>query len=406
VKRRDFLFKSGGFLGAIIPAAAIGQVRPCPPVWSEDESPSRCGQGEQGVPVWFASLGNLEATAPVTNWLGASGVKDPLASSHGSHAAIITAWTGMGLDQESKTAFMLHNGGHSDYFGNEVYSVDLSRESPAWVRRRNASVATGSGDITKFSDGRPCADHTSSLHVAAEGRWFTPGMSSTNYNGGGARQQWWEYDTAAEDYIDLGSTHAGGGGGGFGTACWDKNARHVITVFDNNQSPSIEFQSIDNMSGSAVLLNNNHLNTANPIISAVDTTNKVLLVRAQSQYYFVRIDTNANRRSAWTVLSASGTASDRKNVLWWHEPSQAFITWGGGNTIRKLTPTVSGGAYTSLAWSRVSVGGSSLPSSGPAAGMYDKVNYIEDMGNGDSALVVVPRYANPDTYVIRIVGSI
>lgn len=406
VKRRDFLLKSGSVLGAMIPAAAIAQTRPCPPVLSGSGSSSSCGQGPTGgVPGWFASLGNLEATAPVSNWLGASGVKDPRAGSLGNHEGIIVAWTGMGLDQDSKTAFMLHNGGHSDYFGNEVYSVDLSADVPAWVRRRDASTATGSGNISKFSDGRPCSDHTANLYVAAEGRWFTPGMNSTNYNGFGHRNQWWEYNTAAEDYIDLGTNHYGAGAS-FGTAIYDKNARHVITIHDNNATPSITFTSLDAMRSTHSVENNSPLNVAQSPMAAVDTTNKILLLRAGSYYRWLKIDTDANRRGSLNTVSVSGSAPDSRHQIYWHEASQAFITWGGGNNIRKLTPTVSGGNYTSMTWSNVSVGGTSMPSSGPPAGMYDKINLLQDMGNGDSALVIVPRYGNPDTYLIRIVGSV
>jgi len=404
VKRRDFLLKSGGLLGAIIPAAAIGQVRPCPPDLTGGSS-SGCGQGQsEGAPAWFASLRNLEAAAPVTNWLGASGAKDP-GSGLGNHAGIITAWTGMGIDQRSRTAFMMHNGGHSDYFGNEVYSVDLSDESPAWIRRRDASTPTGSGDVSAFADGRPSSDHTGGLYVAAEGRWFTCGMNSRNYNGGSDKARWWEYDPVIDDYIDLGSNHVSGGGQ-FGTAVYDKNARHAITIHvDNVSGANVSFTSLDNMEGPPDVGNYNWLGFNNSAMAAVDTTNKILLMRMGNDYRFLKIDSDTNRQASYSTVSASGSAPSARNQIYWHEPSQAFITWGGGNSIAKLTPTVSDGSYTSLTWSRVSVNGTSLPSSGPPAGMWDKVNLIENMGNADSALVIVPRYANPDTYVIRIIGS-
>ena len=400
MKRREFLLKSGGLLGAMIPAVGIGQTRPCSQAWSGRASSSSCAPG---APAWFTNLGHLEAVAPVTNWLGASGVKDPLADTANrgatGHRSIIDTWNGMGLDQDSRTAFMLHNGGHNDYYGNEVYSLDLASDAPAWIRRRDASVSDGSGNLTKFSDGRPCSDHTANLHVAAEGRWFTAGMGSTNQFGYGNRQQWWEYDLETEDYIDLGNSHQGGG---FGYALWDPEARQILTIFDQHNSASIEFQSIDNMSGSPVLLNMNRLGATRA--AAIDTTNRVLLAGAGNAWFFVRIDTNANRRAAWTPVNASGTPpADINTQIQWHAPSNAFITWDGGNEIRKLTPTA---GYTSLSWSGVPVGGVSMPASGAQYGMFDKVNLINDMGNGDSAMVLVPRYENPDTYVIRLTGPI
>ena len=49
--------------------------------------------------------------------------------------------------------------------------------------------------------------------------------------------------------------------------------------------------------------------------------------------------------------------------------------------------------------------GVSIPGTGPVAGMYNKIQMIDDMGNGDSALVIVPTYSNPDLFVVRIPAS-
>ena len=38
--------------------------------------------------------------------------------------------------------------------------------------------------------------------------------------------------------------------------------------------------------------------------------------------------------------------------------------------------------------------------------MYNKIQLIQDMGNGEAALVVVPRYGSPDVYVMRLSGAV
>jgi len=50
-------------------------------------------------------------------------------------------------------------GGHSDYSGNEVTSIDLAQDAPAWVLRSAASTSTAM-DVPYYSDGKPSSRHT------------------------------------------------------------------------------------------------------------------------------------------------------------------------------------------------------------------------------------------------------
>lgn len=375
------------------------------------------------VPAWFGSLAHKQWATPLNNatsiaanrhWLGASNVIDPGYGLGylGSATGRLSEWTGMGADQSRKWIFMLHNGGHNSSFGNEVYSCDLTQETPMWTRRRNATVPSGSGNLTKWSDGRPVSDHTVNLTIEAEGRWFTPGMSSTNYSGFQNYQQWWEYSPVTDDYIDLGATHPSPSpGDAVGSmACWDPLHRQIIVQLPNNSTgPGVIYQSIDNMSGAAALVRNQSL-PSTTASGGVDTTNRVLMLRMNGIYYCWSLASNATKQAAPVQLSASGTQANTTQQMYWHPASNAWITWdfGTGN-LKKLTPTVSGGNYTALAWSASIAGaGGNSPSgaSGLLSLMYNKVNFIQDMGDGTSALVVVPRHASPDVYVCRLTGAI
>lgn len=324
----------------------------------------------------------------------------------------------MGMDQTRKMIFMLHNGGHNDYHGNEVYSCDLSLASPVWVRRRNPSTPTGSGHITKFSDGRPCSDHTTNLHIEAEGRWFTPGMASTNYFGYANYQQWWEYKPfdgsgtisgQADDWVDLGSGHPSDDQSVKGLALWDSVDRQIIVSLPSgsNSGVHIAYQSIDNMSGSAVLNNtNDHGITSSPC-GAIDTTNRILLLRGDTLYKWIKLTSNATKTGSYNTLSVTGTPPAAANAFHWHSPSNAFITWDQSGGLYKLTPTVSSGNYTSAVWTQVSGAGGPTPAmDAQMQGMWNKIQLINDMGNGDSALVVVPKYGTTDVYVMRLTGAV
>ena len=358
------------------------------------------------VPAWFSALSHKQWATPVSNWLGASGViPSPLPGGNTGHLSVVGAWCGMGVDPTRKTLFMLHNGGHNDYYGNEVYSCDLSLSSPVWVRRRDPSTPTGSGNISSFADGTPCSDHTTNLHVSAEGRWFTPGMSSTNYVGSANYNQWWEYLPTTDAWVNLGSSHAGNGLSVAGLALWDSVDRQILVFHNNNTSPSVEFQSIDDMSGSAALTNTQPLATGGGMMGSIDTTNRIVLIRWNSTYYYLKLTNNTTKQAAWSSVSVSGTEPPNTYQMHWHAPSGAFLSWDGSSGISKLTPTVSGGNYTSAVWSTVSGFTGSAPSSSSTL-MYNKINIISDMGDGSAAFIVVPRYGNPDTYVCRITGAV
>lgn len=378
------------------------------------------------VPAWFTSLSHKQWTTPLSNWLGDDAV-EPLPSPGGTtgQVGIINEWTGMGADQTNKMIFMLANGGHNSYYGNEVYSCDLSAASPAWIRRRDPSTPTGyPNTITHFADGRPCSMHTTELTASAEGRWFQLGMPGTNYNGSTRNQQWWEFkpfDGAgtisgqANDWIDLGTANHptySGSAGIRGCAMWDAVDRQFIIVHGNNVSPSITYQSIDNMAGAPALQNTTQIAFNDFEACAIDTTNRILLMRSIAvggapMYRWVSLASNATKTGAINSITApGGTAPPLPYAMYWHPASQAFITYDGASGFRKLTPTVSGGAYTSLGnWTAVS-GTTGTPPSNPINLLYSKINLIHDMGDGTSAFIVVPRYQSPDVYVCRLTGTL
>ncbi len=50
-------------------------------------------------------------------------------------------------------------GGHGDYSGNEVTSIDLAQDTPKWVLRSAASTTTAM-DVAYYADGKPSSRHT------------------------------------------------------------------------------------------------------------------------------------------------------------------------------------------------------------------------------------------------------
>lgn len=88
----------------------------------------------------------------------------------------IDAWNGLAADIRGGRLFSAGNGGHADYSGNEVYQIDLSRDTPRWELLREPSkpediVASRAASGTYYDyylDGRPSSTHTYyALHYLA-----------------------------------------------------------------------------------------------------------------------------------------------------------------------------------------------------------------------------------------------
>ena len=99
--------------------------------------------------TWFAIPGTVHAGSPAAP---ADDPNDIYASSNRR-----LSYSGMGM--RGNEIILAANGGHGDYSGNEVTSIDLSADAPAWVLRSPASPSP-TEDVAYYSDGRPSSRHT------------------------------------------------------------------------------------------------------------------------------------------------------------------------------------------------------------------------------------------------------
>lgn len=385
------------------------------------------------VPAWFGALAHKQWATPVHNataiaanrhWLGASSVIDPLALSHGAHAGIIEEWTGMGVDETRKTIFMLRNGGHDRYRGNEVYSCDLSVDAPMWTRLRNASPQSGSGHVPIWSDGRPSSHHSEMSSVAGGGRWFSLGSWAYNYLGGTSAAAWWEFDVnnsgqsisgQNNDWINLGNQSTPSAEYGFGGGCalYDSVDNQIIVLRAWGTTPSAIFRSPSSMTSGGITNGNAMSNETLFFVGAVDTTNRYVVARTQNfGYRVLRINTTANKQAAWSTLPVTGTGPELWGAFHWHPPSGAFLAWSQtGRGLYKLTPVVSGGVYQSAEWTLISDAGFSGPTppsvsyGSPMRGMYSKTQILQ-MADGNYVMIIVPRYGQQDVYVCKLTGNL
>lgn len=370
--------------------------------------------GGGSAPAWFTALAHKEIGTPVGNWLGDAAVRDPnynvqpYAATTG-HQAIVIAYTGMGADQTRRMIFLPGNGGHADYAGNEVYACDLGLESPVWTRRRDASGPPVSNDEQvheEWADGTPPSDHTCNYIIEAEGQWYKVGLGSPNWLGGPAGTKGWQFDPDTDSWIDNGNIWLDDNYGLVGCGVWDQVNRHLIKITPTG-NPCVQFIDIDTMT---------QVKTAgadpasSSVISAdIDPVRRMLVWRTGTDYTTLLFVMDLNNTAAgWFTVPMTGTAPGATHRFYWHGPSGAFLSWDTNHGLMKMTPTLSGSTYTGAVWSTVTglTGATPVMPGTVAGGMWSKVQKIDDMGNGDSAIVLLPRYADPDVYVIRLTGAV
>ncbi len=87
-------------------------------------------------------------------------------------SAVITAWNGAIADTR-RNRLIIWGGGHSDYYGNEVYALDLNNMTMS--RLTDPSLVTNVKSCPEaYDDGRPSARHTYNglAYITAQDKMF------------------------------------------------------------------------------------------------------------------------------------------------------------------------------------------------------------------------------------------
>jgi hypothetical protein len=118
----------------------------------------------QGVNEWREIPGSAMSLCSPTNTAvtaeGRTAVVGP--------SSRLNTWCGLSIDTRNSQVWSLANGGHGDYYGNEVLKLDLMADVPAWVEWMPGSSGAVVDYTTlptdpshaRYRDGLPCSAHS------------------------------------------------------------------------------------------------------------------------------------------------------------------------------------------------------------------------------------------------------
>lgn len=120
-------------------------------------------QGRTARPSWWPATVGQWVSIAGSALLGSPGVAVPAISPSGGSGpqSRVIAWNSLALKRRGSEVFLPGTGGHGDYPGNEVSSIALDADAPAWqLRRTYTPFAQILSDQPYNADGRPNSRHT------------------------------------------------------------------------------------------------------------------------------------------------------------------------------------------------------------------------------------------------------
>jgi len=172
----------------------------CPPIFSQKEKTgSADGEFRAEMPTtpgWHRIPGTeLKALCPTDEAIqGATGCR-----------SVIEAWNG-GVADTKRDRLIFWGGGHSDYFGNEVYALDLRKG--ALSRLTDPSPVTNVNQcLESYTDGSPSARHTYGglVYVPSQDAMFTFGGSKASC--GSMSTAIWKFDAGLKTWTSMEPHH-------------------------------------------------------------------------------------------------------------------------------------------------------------------------------------------------------
>jgi hypothetical protein len=365
------------------------------------------------------------------------------ASSQGQagHRGVIIAWCGACVNTSDLEYILAANGGHGDYWGNEVYAFKVNQAVPAWYRLTEPTpvgytpgylLAPSGTTSVRYADGRPRSMHTSSTQVYGNGKvWIMSQCAAAADASGGTNV--WSFNRAtlgvgttplahnggAGPWTDLGNPtpSLNNSGNAFGMSAYDPTRLHAwgFTGYPNGSKAIVrvdtQTSTLTTYSSAANVVNADWQSQC--AVVAPDLDILVVTDQVTTNVYVMSL---ANPGAGFTTRSTTGLtepgAYGGPNA-WgavYHQPSSSSLamdprTHTNGQVWKLKIPRAGGAVNLSVPWewTKINKNGTVSPTHEvPSAGTYNRFNIVPDMGDGRAALMFTGGTGAGYTYIYKL----
>jgi hypothetical protein len=368
--------------------------------------------GSSGAPTWFtsasdstwgtiASAGTISSVKPSVN---------PGGTDFTGNGAL-KAWNGAVIDTTRQELQIGGQGGHNDYYGNEVYVLPLNTATPAWQRVSDPRYSFGTaGD--EMDDGSPRAVHSESQisYDPNTDKYILTAMPFSSPYGNSSRRMF-AFSRTTNSWTSLGApspsgSFATGSLDSFGASCYDSTTQCVWVVQTTSWDGVSKYNPATN---THTIYSTGLLNSGYSVSAALSASKRCMIVLNGSvngyDGSFKWLDLTTPTAGWRSPAAVTGTpASGRASSIVWHETSGAFIAWKGtGSGLVKLVPP-SNLVTGTWQWVDVTPSGSNTvtPTTGQSNGTYGRFNIISNLGGSGRDCLVLLNDATQATYVYKL----
>ena len=236
----------------------------------------------------------------------------------GGPAMVIEAWSGGAYDPVANRV-LLWGGGHSDYYGNEVYAFNI--DDLSWQRLTDPSKPRLNSESN--SDGTPTSRHTYNGldFISHANRLFGRGGSRA---GDGWEVRWtWTFDPSVQSWQSMDAAGNAPGGGLGNAAAYDPMSKRIY--FGCND-PNSGLYSYDFDKNSWTKHNSDYFYYRT---MAVDPKRGLLVVVGEGETLVYDVKNNNYTKQTWNTNGSSEIAGASNPGLTYDSKDDKIVAWNG-----------------------------------------------------------------------------
>jgi hypothetical protein len=320
--------------------------------------------------------------------------------------AVVSAW-GSALTDTNRNRVVIHGGGHTDYFGNEIYAIDFNANPIAAVLVKDSSHGTAfDSAVAACSEAMP--DGTPGSRHPYSGLWYLPTTDEyleyggSRSNCGSFTDGLWAYSPTAGAWTQLApSTQPNEStNGSIAIPAYDPV---TDCIYMDEAIPANFWKYCRNVSTTSwtLLGNLSGVNCASDdMTSAIDPVDRLYLCIGGGYFNTVNLNTLATTDESADSGCPSSLISDNAPGMTWDPVQQRVVLWHGGNSVYLFNPTTH--SCTTVTYS----GGPPAPSTTSGAsgqqmwGTFNRFTYMPGIGG-----FVVVNDLHQNAYFLRLTDA-